>query len=593
MILKALADYYYRLLEDPESEVAPPGFEKKQIPFVLVLNKDGHLVGLRDTRRGEGNKKTAREYLVPKGEKKTSGIKANLLWDAPQYLFGESQSDSKRDKERAKEAFKAFKKRIADTFPPNFRDEGISAVRMFLSRQDFTGLAKYEAWPEIVANNPNLTFKLTDCNHLIAQSDAVIRHLNKNQQQSDVVQLCCVSGKIDAPAILHSSIQGVQGAKTTGANIVSFNREAFESFHQKQGLNAPVGEQTMFAYTTALNTLLAKSSRQRLQIGGVTTVFWAEKAHSFEDELFGALGGTQKEQAADYGKMRELLTAFRTGKLHKDDDMPFYVLGLAPNGPRIIVRFWYEGNVGDLRQKIVQHFEDMELNNSAKNQKIPSLFWLMRAIAVLGKSKNIPPNLAGNFASSILTGTAYPQTLLFRAVNRCKAEPRRKGERGNLSPARVALIKGYLTRKNRLYKNTKKEVGMSLDKTNENLGYVLGRLFAMLERIQEFSLRNGGKNFPKLNKTIRDTYFSAATSNPQVTFKRLQDLSIHHLSKIKNSGESTIWLDQQMQEIMSKVPAIGVPAFLSLEDQGRFAVGYYHQRESFFSDKTKKEKEEE
>jgi CRISPR-associated protein Csd1 len=188
--------------------------------------------------------------------------------------------------------------------------------------------------------------------------------------------------------------------------------------------------------------------------------------------------------------------------------------------------------------------------------------------------------VGGELVRAILNGTCYPRSLLAGALQRCKAEQR-------INRSRAALIKGFLVRESRIRGLSGKEVGMALDKTNANPGYILGRLFAVLERIQEQAHASG------LNKTIRDTYFSAATSNPLVTFKRLQDLAVHHLAKIRNSGQQTVWHEKLLQEVMEKVPAEGVPAALSLEDQGRFAVGYYHQRQAFFQKKENGEKESE
>ncbi len=390
-------------------------------------------------------------------------------------------------------------------------------------------------------------------------------------------QTCAISGADDTPAELHTSIKGVWGAQSSGANIVSFNLDAFRSFGKKQGLNAPVGQRTVFAYTTALNTLLAKGSSQRIQVGDASTVFWATANHPFEDDFSSFLGEPPKGEEPDYGKIRALLSSVRTGVLPVEDEMSFHVLGLAPNASRIAIRFWYEGSVRDLKKKIAQHFEDIEIVRAPHDREFLSLFQLLVSTAAEGKADNIPPNLGGEVVRAVLSGGGYPRTLLAGAIRRCKAEQK-------INHARSALIKGFLVRDSRSQGITTKEVGMALDKTIENPGYVLGRLFAVLERIQEQA--HGG-----LNKTIRDTYFSAATSNPLVIFKRLQDLAIHHLAKIRNSGKSTVWLDKLMQEVMGKVPANGVPVTLTLEDQGRFAVGYYHQRQDFFNKKENETKE--
>ncbi|MBW2107873.1 MAG: type I-C CRISPR-associated protein Cas8c/Csd1 [Deltaproteobacteria bacterium] len=577
MILRALADYYERMRSDPNCDVAPPGFEKKAIPFLLVINQQGQLTNIRDTRTGEGKKKTAREFMVPQGEKKTSGIKPNLLWDNSQYVLGSPKSDSEKDKKKAEDAFSAFRKRFDETFDESFQDEGINALRGFLSKGNFSPVFDYELWPEIKNSNANLSFLLEGESRLIAQRKSVIEHITERMKPIGKLQACAVTGKKDVPVLLHTAIKGVWGAQSSGANIVSFNLEAFRSFGKKQGLNAPVGQHTEFAYTTALNMLLAKGSRQRIQVGDASTVFWARAEHPFEDDFSCFLGEPPKGKNPDYGRIRSLLKAVKTGVLPKEDDMPFYVLGLAPNASRIAIRFWYEGNVRDLKQKIAQHFEDIEIVCAPHDRKFLSLFRLLLSIVPEKsdrKADNIPPNLGGQLARAVLAGTPYPRTLLSGAVRRCKAEQK-------ITHARAAIIKGFLVREARFRKSTKKEVQMALDKTNTNIGYVLGRLFSVFERIQE-QAQTG------LNKTIKDTYFSAASSSPQVTFKRLHELAIHHLAKIRNSGQSTIWLEKLIQEVMDKVPAEGPPTTLALEDQGRFAIGYYHQRQDFF---TKKEKD--
>lgn len=576
MILKALADYYERMLNDPESGVAPPGFERKAIPYLIVLDKDGRFINIRDTRTGEGKKKTARDFIVPQGEKKTSGVKANLLWDTPQYVFGIPKSDKEKDRKRAADSQEQFLKRIEDTFPNYINDEGISAVRKFLQAKDFTPIFGHELWSEILKTKANITFMLEGDTCLVPQRPQVMKHLREIEDKGGTGQPCFITGKTDIPAELHPSIKGVWGAQSSGANIVSFNLDAFRSFGKKKGLNAPVGQKTTFAYTTALNTLLAKGSKQRIQVGDASTVFWAQEQHEFEDDFSLFLGEPTKGQEPDYGPLRSLLSAVRTGIPPGEDTTPFYVLGLAPNASRIAIRFWYEGSVRDLKEKIAQHFEDIDIIRAPHDREFLSLFQLLVATAAEGKADNIPPNLGGEVTRSVLNGSVYPRTLLAGAIRRCKAEQK-------VNRVRAALIKAFLVREARIRKSKIKEVGKMLDTSNDNIGYVLGRLFAVLERIQE-QAHSG------LNKTIRDTYFSAATSSPLVVFKRLQELAIHHLAKIRNSGKSTVWLDKLMGEVMGKVPASGIPATLALEDQGRFAVGYYHQRQDFFN--TSKNSEE-
>ncbi len=582
MILQALAQYYDRL-KDEGAKIAPFGFEKKEIPFLIVLDKDGNFKGFRDTRVGDGKKKRARSFLLPKGEKKTSGIKANLLWDSPQYIFGVPKDLSEKSKKRAQQAKEAFLDKIIEAFGEDFDDDGIRAVLKFLKKEDFAPVFTNPLWKEIAEAHPNMTFILeSDDQVLVAQRPKVVERLEAMPSSNGKERICLVTGKKDAPAILHTAIKGVWGAQSSGANIVSFNKEAFCSFNYrgKQGLNAPVGQRAEFAYTTALNTLLAKGSRQRMQVGDTSTVFWADKPHPFEEDFSCFLAEPPKGQESDYSRVRALLRAVQAGTLPPEDTTGFHVLGLAPNASRIAIRFWYSGTVAELKARIALHFQDLEIVQSPGDKEYLSLFQILTSIAPEGKADNIPPNLGGDVMRSVMNGLPYPRTLLSAAIRRCKAEQL-------VNRTRAAIIKACLVRQARFQNSSEKEVSMALDKTYSNIGYVLGRLFAVFERIQEKALGGG------LNKTIRATYFGAASSSPLVTFRRLNDLAIHHLAKLRNSGENTTWLEMVLQEVMDKVPSSGIPHTMSLDDQGRFAVGYYHQRQDFFrSNKNKEEGKE-
>jgi CRISPR-associated protein Csd1 len=572
MILKALADYYERMQDDPKIDIAPPGFEKKAIPFLIVIDKQGCFVNIRDTRSGTGKDKTVREFLLPQGMKKASGIKANLFWDNPQYVLGSIKPgcQDEKDLKKAAKSLSAFKKRIEETCGCLTGNEGLQAVRHFLTEEKISPLFEHDLWPEIWLSNANLTFLLEGTNSLVVQDKQLVKQITNHSNQSGKKQICSISGINDTPATLHTAIKGVWGAQTAGGNIVSFNKESFCSFNKwkQQGLNAPVSQKYEFAYTTALNIMLKKGSRQRMQIGDTSTVFWAKEKHTFEEDFSCFLAEPPKGEEADYAKFRSLLNSVKNGVFPLEDDIPFYVLGIAPNAARLAIRFWYEGSISNMKEKIAQHFEDIKIIRAPHDREFLSLFQLLKATAIEGKADNIPPNQGGEITRAVMSGSVYPRTLFAGAIRRCKAEQK-------VTHARAALIKGFLVREKRLRRITTKEVKMALDKTNENTGYVLGRLFAVLERIQEQALTG-------INKTIRDTYFSAATSNPVVIFKRLQDLAIHHLAKMRNNGKNTTWLDKLMQEVIGKLSAEGIPNTLTLEDQGRFAIGYYHQRQDFF-----------
>ncbi len=578
MILQALTGYYQRLADEGGTDIAPEGFEKKEIPFLIILDKNGKFRGLQDTREGTGKKKRGRIFTVPKGAKKTSGIVANLLWDTPNYVLGQPKPDTKKSEtellEQVKERHRCFIKAIRDKFPEPVQDNGISAVLSFLERGDFTGLLANPAWPEVMESGANLTFKLEEDNELICQRPSVAVVLGAGPDSSVEKQICLVTGERDIPARLHTAIKGVRGAQTSGANIVSFNLGAFRSFGKEQGLNAPVGKKAESAYTTALNHMLARDSRQKIQVGDATTVFWAEKKHDFE-VAFADIFGREPEKGEPEQDYKSLIAMFRSPesgtRSELDPNTKFFVLGLSPNAARISVRFWYAGTVGSVAANIGQHFDDLEIVKGPKDWRRIDLRSLLKSTALQEKDDKVAPNLAGDTMKAILTGIPYPQTLLASAIRRCRAER-------EITYTRAALIKAVLVRETRRYQWKEKEVGMSLDTTVTSPGYLLGRLFAVLERAQESAS-------PSINATIRDRFYGAASSTPVAVFPHLMKLKNYHIAKLENRGQA-VNLEKQIGEIMDKLTAgDAFPSHLDLQDQGRFAVGYYHQRQDFFTKK--------
>lgn len=395
---------------------------------------------------------------------------------------------------------------------------------------------------------------------------------------------------------LEPPIKGVHGANTLGASLVSVNNDivngvntgptpAFASFLKKQGYNSPIGKTASFAYTTALNYLLGKDSRQKLLIGDATTVFWSEKKSNFESDMPFFFSEPPKDDPdRNTQAVRELYQAIWTGAyVVPDESTRFYSLGLSPNSARIAVRFWHVDTVREVGRRLKQHVADLAITHHAKTEPALPMQCLLRSIAPQEDIEKIPPNLAGEMMRAVLEGTPYPVTLLQAALRRCRAEQGKKDKRTgrqvpNVPYERAALIKAYLNRSLR-FNNPKhqKELAMCTDPANANIGYRLGRLFAVLEKIQS-------DTNPGINATIRDRFYGAASSTPVTVFGNLMRLSNHHLSKLEKEKPGLAVIRKKLiGEIMC--PITDFPSHLDLADQGRFAIGYYHQNQDLWTKK--------
>ena len=576
MILQALTDYYRRKCDDPDPAQRLPAFglEQKEIPFILEINAEGELLQLRDTRELQGKKKVARNYRVPMGVKRASNITANLLWDTLEYVLG---VDTKGKPERVAEQHAAFRARIAALPEAARQDAGIQAVNRFLDRMDLAQLERQPAWSDALESNAVMSFRLQGDMDLVCQRPAVVQAALNATTDDDAPQaMCLVTGEQAPVERLHASIKGVWGAQTSGANIVSFNARAFESYGktERQGENAPVSRAAAFAYTTALNHLLRKDSPQRMQVGDASTVFWAERQAPYET-IFGDIFQDNPDASTD--KVEALLNAVHSGHWGPmDKDLRYHVLGLAPNAARISIRFYHCVTLQELGQRIAQHFEDLALVRGPNDARYPSLFRLLTAVALQNKADNIPPNLGGAVVDAILAGPGvpYPSLWLNAVVGRCRAEQ-------TVNHLRAAAIKACLNRQQRHAALSspstapEKEFLPMLDLSNTNPAYRLGRLFAVLEKIQE-------EASPGLNATIRDRYYGAASSTPVAVFTTLLRLKNAHLKKLSPGRTATF--EKLLGEVLG--PVTDFPKHLPLPDQGRFALGYYHQRQDFFTKKT-------
>lgn len=567
MILQALAAYYDRLLE--REAVQPEGFQEKEIPWVVELASVGRFLALRPTGGEDGR---ARRFVVPAEVKKSVNIAANLLWDNPEYVFGWPRPGlTEKQATKVPKRHEAFLARLRE-LPETVRtDPGVSAVITFLETHDFDALQSADGCEELKRTNANVSFRLADDPGLVCERPAVRAALSQGAREANDMEgegWCLITGRRAGPTRLHPSIKGIRGAQTSGANLVSFNLDAFTSHGWSQGANAPVSQAAAHAYTSALNHLLARGNeRHRLTEGDTTFVFWAAASTPIEDKfahLLGSYGADQHE--SDGTPVRETFDSVRRGlRPSLDDETPFYVLGLAPNAARLAVRFWHEGAVAGLAHNILRHFNDVEVVGLGGESNLPGIWRLIGATARDGDARKIQDNLRGQLVvglmASILDGLPYPATLLARTIARCRAEQ-------SVWPIRAAVIKAVLNRR-----SAAKEVTMSLDPDEPNTGYRLGRLFAVLENIQRSAQGD-------INVTIRDRYFSSAMTSPRSAFTELMRSKNAHLKKVRRSvGGLAVHFERLLDEILGPLPpAHGFPAFLSLDDQGRFILGYHHQR---------------
>ncbi|MCG3185529.1 MAG: hypothetical protein IOMNBAOH_00036 [Rhodocyclaceae bacterium] len=543
---------------------------------MIVLDEQGQCVGLEPIGERQNGRTVPSETLVTAIGKQAmkhtnSGKDANLLWDNASFVFGTGN--------KGKVKLASFLDALTTWFA-GVNDLGVEAVRTFClnlqsNPESVSALSeRFHVKEDFEKRDPVLVFRLVGDVEYVHMRPAV-RHayegmLPSSSSDGALQGNCLVTGEIGVRLAPNESvIKGVWGGQQAGCNIVSFNARAFESYgkRNRNGENAPISLRASFAYTTALNHLLAKGSRQRIQVGDASTVFWAEAPHELEGALADLFGESPKDDP-DRGTdaLRALYRAVETGRFALGgDDTRFYVLGLAPNAARIAVRFWETAPAIELARRIKRHFDDIAVARSPRDPEHLSLFRLLAATAVQGKADNIPPNLGGEVMRAILEALPYPATLLNAAVQRCRAEQQ-------VSYPRAAAIKGWLNRDARRRHLPQEEFPPMLDPDHQSAAYRLGRLFAVLEKIQE-------EASPGLNATIRDRYYGAASATPVAVFTTLLRLKNHHLGKL-NPGRAT-----QMEKLIGEIMA-GVedfPRHLNLPDQGRFALGYYHQRQAFFT----------
>ena len=560
MILKALYDYYQRSGE----EVAPLGLEYKQIGFIIVLDKDGHFLRFEDRRL---DKKSAQQFLVMKSVGRSSAPVSNYLYDNSQYVFGYSD---KGDLDSMRKYFDTFKSKVAEIYGMYSENKAIQAVYAFYQQEPSAmveAMQQDALWDDIAKN---LNKKYSTFSFLIDGDTEIVaskRDLMNLATPEDTVEgkLCLVTGK-HSKTVEVTTATMIPGSQAT-AKLVAFQvNSGYDSYGKTKGNNAPISEDAEFAYTTALNHMLRPDSHNKFTVGNRTFLFWAssasQAAKESEDSLFALLGRPETDDDDPNRRIelvRSTFMAIYNGKLSSDKDDTFYILGLAPNSARIAVVYWNEMPLRDFAGVISRHFEDMEMVDIRKEKKpYVGLHSILGSVTLGGKSSDAIPNMPDAVVKSIFQGLPYPISLFQACLRRVRAEQ-------SINVVRAAIMKAYL---NRLNDNNHKNIERMLDKENNNQGYLCGRLFAVLENLQYAANKQD---------SIRSSYMNAASSTPAAVFSTILKLSNSHYGKLSKENKGlAVFFDNQKKEIMAMIQDF--PTTLDLGDQGRFFLGYYHQK---------------
>ncbi len=587
MILKALYDYYHR-----SGTLAPQGMEYKEIAFLIVINRDGEFIRIEDRRI---DKKTSSKFLVVKGIRSGSAPKPYIYWDNVEYMLNYTSSHAalldlsqSSDKMKANQVAVAKSQLKHDTLRRKYKEiseqfsdnEQFCAVSLFFDNNQLDKVYQDPLWEAIVKKpTVNISFLVDGELFIVAEhGDLRVLELNdesrgKKSEKEDLVCLIIGNREMSVESTTPTMIPGGQAT----ARLVAFQvNSGYDSYGKSKGFNASISKEAEACYTTALNKLLAKDSHNKFYIGSRTFLFWAssssEVAKDAEDSiftLFGFKAEVKDNPNRGVEQVEKLFKSIYSGALKCSSDDKFYFLGLAPNSARIAVVCWIEAPIREFANLLLMHFDDFEIADPRPNKKpYKGLYQILSAVTLSGKATDCQPNLPESVIKSMLQGLPYSYALFSATISRIRAEQ-------TMTITRAAIIKAYL---NRLIDNNEK-ITVKMDKENTNQGYLCGRLFATLEYVQERS----GVN------TIRSKFMNAASATPATVFANLLNLSVYHSEKLDKGSQ--IFFENIKTEIIAAISPNGFPAHLDLQDQGRFMVGYYHQRSIFYS-KSESKKED-
>ena len=600
MILQALVRCYEALAE--RGELEKPGWSPVKVSWGLELDADGQVksllpLGSMDTK----SKQFSRTMTLPNKLKSTSRASSNFLWDNSEYILGLGKKENTTEKNfqacvwRHQEILKDVKHPFAKAIVKFF--DGWKPENSFENPIIKTNIKE-------LIKGGNIVFVMEDSNGELQFAHDVpeIRRAWDEtyiSMGSEEVGRCLVTGEKTPIAILHPSISGVYGAKSFGALLVSFNMEASESYGKEQGRNAPVGKYAAFAYGAALNYMVGHADFHG-RLGDTTLVYWAEGAEPAYGSAFMAMmgmGGEDKNEITQK-ELSGVLTALCQGHTVKWANVPlnpenrFYILGLAPNASRLSVRFFLQDSFGAFVTHYQKHQDRLNIVRPAFDERETLSMWalLRETVNPNSRDKSAQPQLVGEMLRAVLTGSLYPSALYTQTEIRLRAEK-------EINRGKAAIIKAYLLRnvveQQRKNAHVYEEVlGVALNESKTtDLPYRLGRLFAVLEALQLEAFRDGNNKDSKPNTTIKDQFFSSACATPVVAFPIIVGRAQNHLRKLKVKNKEGLarYYSGMMDEIIGNFEEKRYPAHLSLEDQGIFQIGYYHQRQRMYAKKEEKD----
>lgn len=590
-MLNELVQEYRSLVE--RGELDEPGWQRENITFAAVLDQSGNLTDIVDLReeveRGKKKVRVPRMIGVPARKKRSSGIAANCLADNATYVFG---LDTKGKPERAIQCFEAFRTLHVQMFE-HLESPVAYAISQFVQMWDPSAAAQHPVlapWKAELEQGANVLIQVGDT---FATEDPMIReqwnHVQEDQSDMPVMQ-CLITGETGPIAVTHPNVMGIYGAQSSGAGLVTFNRPAFESYGQDggQGRNAPVSVSAAFAYTQALNWLV-RSDQHHIRLGEMTIVFWAEEndnaASAFMWQCFSDMDEVSQTDLKD--AMAKLVSGnpVNWAGFPIAPSNHYSILGISPNAARLSIRFYMRDTLGHLAENMMRHYSEIQIAHAPFELDVLPLWRLLKeTVNQKSKDKNPAPHLAGDMLRAIMTGQRYPSTFFEQTEVRLRAES------GNVCYGKVANIKAYLMRNGtNLVQEAREVLTVELNEQSNYPPYVMGRLFAVLEALQRDAHDPSGKSSSEAGgakkTTIRDRYFTSACATPAVVFPPLIKLAQAHLKKVDQKKE--IYYNRMITELMNKMTA-NFPVRLSLQDQGIFQMGYYHEVQRRYTKKEDK-----